>query len=82
MKTKKNTAVIAGLIFIVMVALILIVNAAGVGNFAGTFWALVPPLVAIALALITKEAYSSLFMGIVLGAIRPAAAHSSVRWIW
>ncbi|MCR4754496.1 MAG: Na+/H+ antiporter NhaC family protein [Lachnospiraceae bacterium] len=69
MKNKKNTAVIAGLVFIVMVAIILAVNAAGAGNFTGTFWALVPPLVAIALALITKEAYSSLFMGVILGAI-------------
>lgn len=34
-----------------------------------TFWALVPPLVAIALALITKEVYSSLFVGIVLGGL-------------
>ena len=35
----------------------------------GTLWALVPPLVAIILALITKEAYSSLFVGVVIGAI-------------
>lgn len=35
--------------------------------FAGTFWALVPPIVAILLALITKEVYSSLFIGIALG---------------
>ena len=35
----------------------------------GTFWALVPPLLAIVLALITKEAYSSLFFGILIGAI-------------
>ena len=35
----------------------------------GTFWALIPPLVAIVLALITKEAYSSLFVGVVLGAL-------------
>ena len=34
-----------------------------------TFWALVPPLVAIILALITKEVYSSLFIGIVVGAL-------------
>lgn len=34
-----------------------------------TFWALVPPLVAIILALITKEVYSSLFVGIVVGGI-------------
>ena len=31
-----------------------------------TFWSLVPPLVAIILALITKEVYSSLFIGIVI----------------
>lgn len=34
-----------------------------------TFWALVPPIVAIALALITKEVYSSLFIGIVVGGL-------------
>ena len=34
-----------------------------------TFWALVPPVVAIALALITKEVYSSLFIGILVGAL-------------
>ena len=34
-----------------------------------TFWALVPPLIAIVLALITKEVYSSLFIGIVVGAL-------------
>jgi len=34
-----------------------------------TFWALVPPVVAIVLALITKEAYSSLFVGILVGAL-------------
>ena len=34
----------------------------------GTFWALVPAIIAIALALITKEVYSSLFLGIVIGA--------------
>ena len=35
----------------------------------GTIWALLPPVVAIALALITKEVYSSLFIGIVTGAL-------------
>ena len=34
-----------------------------------TFWALVPPVVAIVLALITKEVYSSLFLGILVGAL-------------
>ena len=34
-----------------------------------TVWALVPPVVAIVLALITKEVYSSLFVGIVIGGL-------------
>ena len=37
--------------------------------FYMTFWSLLPPIVAIALALITKEAYSSLFLGIVVGGL-------------
>ena len=37
-------------------------------NMIGTAWSLMPPLVAIALALKTKEVYSSLFIGILLGA--------------
>lgn len=35
----------------------------------GTFWALVPPIIAIVLALITKEAYLSLFIGVLVGAL-------------
>nr|MCR4734790.1 Na+/H+ antiporter NhaC family protein [Treponema sp.] len=35
----------------------------------GTFWALVPAIVAIALALCTKEVYSSLFIGIIIGGL-------------
>ena len=38
-------------------------------SFYATPWALVPPLVAIALALITKEVYSSLFVGILVGGL-------------
>ena len=34
-----------------------------------TFWSLIPPVVAIALALVTKEVYSSLFVGILVGAL-------------
>ncbi len=37
-----------------------------------SFWALLPPLIAIALALITKEVYSSLFIGIVAGGLLAA----------
>ena len=35
----------------------------------GTFWAVMPPIIAIALALITKEVYSSLLVGILVGAL-------------
>jgi len=65
---KRKPSLIAAIVFVAMVVIILIANAAGIA-FETTFWALVPPLVAIALALITKEAYSSLFVGVVLGAI-------------
>lgn len=68
---KKKSALLAGIIFVVMVIVIGVVNssASGAYGFTGTFWGLVPPLVAIILALITKEAYSSLFIGVVLGAV-------------
>ncbi|MCR5094266.1 MAG: Na+/H+ antiporter NhaC family protein [Lachnospiraceae bacterium] len=37
--------------------------------FVGTFWSLAPAIIAIALALITKEVYSSLFIGILVGGV-------------
>lgn len=40
-----------------------------VSNMYASFWALVPPIIAIGLALITKEVYSSLFVGIIAGAL-------------
>ena len=42
---------------------------AAAGSLYGTVWALLPPVIAITLALITKQAYSSLFIGIVVGAL-------------
>ena len=38
-------------------------------KFYSTLWSLLPPVIAIALALITKEVYSSLFIGIVVGGL-------------
>ena len=38
-------------------------------GFYNTFWSLLPPIIAIALALITKEVYSSLFLGILVGGL-------------
>ena len=65
-----RTAVLAA-----MAAALLCVGALAAGDEAsangmyGTFWALIPPVIAITLALITKEAYSSLFIGITVGAL-------------
>ena len=43
--------------------------------FVGTWWSLMPPVVAIALALLTKEVYLSLFAGCALGALLAAEFH-------
>ena len=68
---KKKPALTVAVIFAAVVAIIAIVHANG-GSFAGTAWALLPPMVAIILALVTKEAYSSLFIGVFLGAFMAA----------
>lgn len=67
MTSKRNLyiALIVGLIAIGISA-----YAVGSGvETKGTAWALLPPIVAIALALMTKEVYSSLFTGIFIGAV-------------
>lgn len=60
-------------IFSLIAAKIIVANsygdAADTSVFYCTFWSLVPPIIAIALALITKEVYSSLFLGIITGAL-------------
>ena len=43
--------------------------------FFGTWWSLVPPLLAIILALATKEVYSSLFIGVAVGALLTTGFH-------
>ena len=65
---KRATSVIALFFMIASVIMAIVVTATGT-NTTATFWALVPPIIAIALALITKEVYSSLFLGIVVGSI-------------
>lgn len=73
MKNNRNKkagllAVIALLVLACPVTVLAAEEAAKPSVYA-TFWSLVPPIVAIALALITKEVYSSLFLGILVGAI-------------
>ena len=78
MKTKTNLrSKWLGIFFVVtLVALAMSTTVFGgeaeaeyVSNMYATAWSLVPPLVAIILALITKEVYSSLFIGIVVGGL-------------
>ena len=70
MKTKKNRSLFRILAAAGIAAVVIAAAATGAGTgLVGSFWALVPPIVAIVLSLVTKEVYSSLFVGIVLGAL-------------
>ena len=57
------------IIFILLIVAYIIVcfTQAPITNAVGSMWSLLPPIVAIGLALITKEVYSSLFIGILTG---------------
>lgn len=70
----KKKVLMIGTIVLVCLLTTITVFAAGEGGgasnpFIATFWSLVPPIIAIVLALITKEVYSSLFIGILVGAL-------------
>ncbi len=64
------------LIFVLLVAAYLIccIIVTPISGAIGSMWALLPPIVAIGLALITKEVYSSLFIGILSGGVIYAAS--------
>lgn len=71
-KMKKLSLMLAMMLTCIMASPLLVLAAeeeATQPAMYATFWALVPPIVAIALALITKEVYSSLFVGILVGAV-------------
>ena len=65
-KTKLRSRIVK-LCFAVIVVVLLIIAAASGKDFNTTIWALLPPVVAIGLALATKEVYLSLFIGILIG---------------
>lgn len=69
---KHLSKIIFGLLIVVYIVCCCI--AAPITEAVGTMWALLPPVVAIGLALITKEVYSSLFIGIVTGGVICAVA--------
>ena len=67
---KKSTKIAYGVALAVVVVALVIAKVANDGSgFVATGWALFPPVVAIALALISKEVYSSLFLGCLVGAL-------------
>ena len=75
-KMKKKQ--IAMLIFIAIIAVLLVVSFQTPGTITeenyqcatyATIWALLPPVIAIGLALVTKEVYTSLLAGIITGAL-------------
>ena len=72
MRTRNRWMGRVALALLALCALLTAALAAGEGGsagFAGTAWALLPPVIAIALALITKEVYSSLLIGILAGGL-------------
>ena len=76
MRTLRNHRLLCVAALVALAAMLLCVPAFAAEEGAevtnsmyGTFWALVPPIIAITLALITKEAYSSLFIGVLVGAL-------------
>lgn len=66
---KKGGKATAGVLIAVLVILAVAAFTTDADSVQNTFWALVPPLVAISLALATKEVYSSLFVGVVTGGL-------------
>ncbi|MBQ3483684.1 MAG: Na+/H+ antiporter NhaC family protein [Clostridia bacterium] len=66
----RNLIIIAlALIAVVVLAITLRADSADASPYYATFMSLVPPIIAIGLALLTKEVYSSLFVGVLAGAL-------------
>ena len=73
----RNRKAVVLVLFVLLVCFMLGATALAAGEadapyestMYGSFWSLVPPIIAIVLALITKEVYSSLFIGILAGAL-------------
>ena len=76
MNKSKKRAIATAIVCVVFIALFVIAAATtgapqeeGTSRFYKTFWSLLPPVIAIVLALLTKEVYTSLFVGIIAGAL-------------
>ncbi len=67
-RTKKLLTALVILAILAVIVAAAVISTSG-GDLTCSIWALLPPIIAIVLALITKEAYSSLFIGILVGAL-------------
>ena len=80
MKKIKASTIIKLVFIVVVVALVIIAAASGKDHYS-TIWALLPPVVAIGLALATKEVYSSLFVGIFIGGVLYSGFCGRQLWV-
>ena len=71
MKKSRSNAIVTVIAAVVFIVLMIVagVRCANGQPLANTAWSLLPPIIAIVLALIIKEAYSALFVGILVGAL-------------
>ena len=71
MKKTRFKTVLTKIVAIAILALLVVaaVKCANGASLANTAWSLLPPVIAIILALITKEAYSALFIGVLVGGL-------------
>ena len=69
MKNTRKFLALAGIMLLILSTVCFATNGEETNMFMNSFWALVPPIIAIGLALMTKEVYSSLFIGVIIGAL-------------
>ena len=74
MKMKKWQYVALAAYVVAAVALLFVATTSASGGVFGTVWSLMPPVLAIGLALITKEVYLSLFAGVFAGSVLAAGS--------
>ena len=76
MKKSRSSTIVSIAVVVAIAALLIIagIRSANGAALANTAWSLLPPIIAIVLALITKEAYSALFVGVLVGDKRDMAS--------
>ena len=74
-KKKLDVSGIVAIVFMVVFIILCFATSGSPMNATGTLWALLAPVIAIGLALVTKEAYSSLFIGVLVGGFLTTGFH-------